>query len=116
LAKRRGVDLAGGVLAPQPFLLAHVPGRHHDVDAVGLALDVLVDPAQLDLELLGREGEGAEHPHAAGPAHRDHYVATVAEGEDRDVHSESVAELGAHEISWSGAGQAPRERSKGGST
>ena len=37
-----GVELAG----------AGVLGRHDDVDAVGLAVDVLVDPVQLDLELL----------------------------------------------------------------
>ena len=39
-----------------------------DVDAVGVVADVLVDPVQLDLELLGREADGAEHAEAAGLA------------------------------------------------
>ena len=38
-----GVEVAG----------AGVARGHHDVDAVGLAVDMLVDPVQLDLELLG---------------------------------------------------------------
>ena len=52
--------------------------RHHDVDAVGPAVDVLVDPVQLELELLGRERERAEHAHAAGVGDRGDHVAAVA--------------------------------------
>ena len=37
-----------------------------DVDAVGMVADVLVDPVQLDLELFGREANGAEHSEATG--------------------------------------------------
>ena len=75
--------------------LAALPGvvrRHHDVDAVRLAVDVLVDPVELDLELLGRERERAEHAHPAGVGHRGDDVAAVAEGEDGQVDPEHVAE------------------------
>jgi len=52
---------------------------------------------ELDLERLGRrEGERAEDAEAAGLAHRRHDVATVAEGEDRELDAEGVAEAGAH--------------------
>ena len=71
-------------------------GRHDEVDAVGLAVDVLVDPLQLDLELVGREVERAEHAHAAGPAHRGDDVAAVAEREDRELEAQVPGELGAH--------------------
>ena len=43
LAHPLRVELAG----------AGVLRRHHDVDPVRLAVDVLVDPVQLDLELVG---------------------------------------------------------------
>ena len=75
-------------------------GRHHEVDAVGLAVDVVVDPLQLHLELVGREVERAEHAHAAGPAHRGDDVAAVAEGEDREFEAEIPGELRAHGARW----------------
>ena len=64
--------------------------RHDDVDAVRLAVDVLVDPVELDLELLGRERERAEHAEPAGLAHRGDDVAAVAEGEDRELDPEHL--------------------------
>ena len=73
-------------------------GRHHEVDAVGLAVDVLVDPLQLDLELLRGEVERAEDAHAAGPADRGDHIATVAEREDRKFEAEVPGELGAHQL------------------
>ena len=50
--------------------LAHalVLAGDDDVDAVGLVADVLVDPVELDLELLGREADRAEHAEPAGLA------------------------------------------------
>ena len=67
-----------------------------DVDAVGVVADVLVDPVELDLELLGREADGAEHAEAAGLADRDDDVAAVGEGEDRELDAEVVADGGVH--------------------
>ena len=57
-------------------------GGHDNVDAVGLAVDVLVDPGELDLELVGGEGEGAEDAEAAGLGDGGDDVAAVGEGED----------------------------------
>ena len=82
----------------EPALLgARIRHRHHHVDAVGLAADVLVDPAELHLELLrGGECERAEDAEAARAADGRHHVAAVAEGEDRELDAEGVAEAGAH--------------------
>ena len=67
-----------------------------------MVADVLVDPVQLDLELLGGEADGAEHAEAAGLAHRDDDVAAVGEGEDRELDAELVAERGVHACSLMG--------------
>ena len=82
--------------------LPHVLRRHHDVDAVRLAVDVLVDPVQLDLELLGAVGERAQHSVAARLAHGRDDVATVREGEDRELDVETLADRGPHPrlLSW----------------
>jgi hypothetical protein len=61
-----------------------------------LIAHVLVDPLELDLELLGREAHRAQHAEATGLAHGRHDVATVGEGEDGEFDAESVAELGVH--------------------
>ena len=82
------IGLAGAL----PLVLA----RDHEVDAVGVVADVLVDPAQLDLELLGREADRAEHAEAARLRHRDDHVAAVGEREDRELDVEPVAEVGVH--------------------
>ncbi len=71
-------------------------GRHDEVDAVGLAVDVLVDPLQLDFELLGREVQRPEDAHAPGPAHRGDDVATMTEREDREFQAQVAGELSAH--------------------
>ena len=73
-------------------------GGHDDVDAVRLAVDVLVDPRQLDLELLGGERERAEHAEAAGLRDRGDDVAAVREGEDGELDVELVAEWGFHAL------------------
>ena len=51
---------------------------HHRVDAVGHPVDVVVDPVELDLELLGAEAHRTEHAQAAGLAHRGDDVAAMA--------------------------------------
>ena len=72
--------------------------RDHDVDAVRLAVHVLVDPLELELELLGRERERAEHADAAGVGDRGDDVAAVAEREDRELDPEPFAELVVHDV------------------
>ena len=78
--------------------LAHalVLAGDDDVDAVGIVAHVLVQPFELDLELLGGEADGAEDADAAGVGHRGHDVAAVGEGEDGELDAESVADLGVH--------------------
>jgi hypothetical protein len=82
--------------------------RHHHVDAVGAAVDVLVDPLELQLELLGREGQRAEHPHATRVGHRGHDVATVAEGEDRVLDPEHLGQAVPHAGASSATARARR--------
>jgi hypothetical protein len=54
LAKHPCVDHARvRVGLAEALLLADVAGGHHGVDPVRLVADVLVDPLELDLELLG---------------------------------------------------------------
>ena len=77
--------------------------RDDDVDAVGVVADVLVDPVQLDLELLRGEADRAEHAEAAGLAHGDDDVAAVGEREDRELDAELVADGGVHACSSVGA-------------
>ena len=86
----------------RPPCLFEQRGRHHEIDPVRAAVHVLVDPVELDLELLGREVQRAEHSHAAGLADRGHDVAAVAEGEDRELDAEAVANGRVHgpECSW----------------
>ena len=72
--------------------------RHHHVDAVRLAADVFVDPLQLELELVGRERQRAEHTHTTGIRDRGHDVAAVGEGEDRELDPEHLRETVLHRV------------------
>ena len=78
--------------------LADEAFRHREVDAVRLAVDVLVDPGELDLELVGAERERAEHAVAAGLADRGHDVPAVREGEERELDAEPVTDGGLHDF------------------
>ena len=57
---------------------------------------MVVDPVELDLELVGRERDGAEDAEPAGLGDRGDDVAAVAEGEDRELDAEPVADGCAH--------------------
>jgi hypothetical protein len=78
----------------------HIYGllRHHGIDAVGLAAHVLVDPVELNLELLRAEAHRAQHTESARFADRRHDVAAMREGEDRILDPESVTQRGSHLI------------------
>src|SRR5437763_3703827 len=65
--------------------------RYQDVDAVRLAVDVVVDPGELHLERLRREARAAEDTETTCAAHRGDHVATVTEGEQREVDTDEVA-------------------------
>ena len=91
LAQRLG-QLLGGQVRVHALVLV----GDDDVDAVGVVADVLVDPLELDLELLGREADRAQHAETAGLAHRDDDVAAVGEREDRELDAEFVADGSVH--------------------
>ena len=91
LAQRLG-ELLGGQVGVHALVLV----RDHDVDPVRVVADVLVDPLQLDLELLGREADRPQHAETAGLAHRDDDIAAVREREDRKLDAEFVADGSVH--------------------
>ena len=64
-----------------------------------MVADVLVDPLELDFELLGGVTDSAEYPEPAGFAHRHHHVPAVGEGEDRILDVEVVADGRVHDCS-----------------
>ncbi len=63
--------------------LAVVLDRDDDIDPIGPVAHPLVDPGEFHLQLLGREGRGAQHAEAAGFRHFGHHVATVRKGKNR---------------------------------
>ena len=77
---------------------AFVRHGHDDVDAVGLAVHVFVDPLQFDLELLRRERDGAQDAHTARLADRRDDVPAMAEGEDRELQAEHVTDTCLHGV------------------
>ena len=81
-----GVDLAHAL----------VLAGNDDVDPVGLVTDVLVDPLELDFELVRWETHGAQHAEAAGTADRRHDVAAVTEGKDGELDPQLVTQFGTH--------------------
>jgi hypothetical protein len=70
--------------------------RNDDVDAVRPIAHVLVDPVELDLELIGREADRAEDTEAPGPTNRSDDVAAVGERKNRQLDPEPLAELRMH--------------------
>ena len=62
------------------------------IDAIGLAADMRVDPRQFLLKPFGRERSGAEDAHAARFRHRDDDIAAVREGEEGEFDGEHRAD------------------------
>lgn len=83
-----------GELLPGHVLLAsggHVIG-HQNVDAIGLAADVRIDPIQLRLDRVRRVRGCPEHAEAARAADGGDDITTVAEGEQRELDAQRVAD------------------------
>jgi hypothetical protein len=53
---------------------------------------MLVDPAQLHVEVVGVVAARPEHPEAAGVGDGGHHVPAVAEGQERELDPEQVAD------------------------
>jgi len=70
--------------------------RDEHVDAVGLAIDVIVDPLQFELELIERERGCAQHAETARPADASHHVAAVTESQQREIDAEHLADRCLH--------------------
>ncbi len=89
--------------------------RDQQVDAEGPALGLGGDPVEVDLELAGAVGDGAEHPHAPGVGDGGDDVAAVAEGQDRELDAESLGDGGAHRVTVGGtrAGCRPQPLASG---
>lgn len=86
----------GQLAVGQVLAFAFEFGGHEDVDAVGLALHLLVDPAQLLIELLRGVGGTPEYAETARIRHGGHDVAAVAEGEQRKVDAVLLANGSLH--------------------
>ena len=69
---------------------------HQQVDAERLSLHLLLDPAEVDVELLGGVRDGTEDAAPACVGHRRDDVAAVAEAEDGDVDADEVSGRCAH--------------------
>ena len=86
-----------GLLGVDPALLgADVLGRQQQVDPVGLAAGLLLDPGQLVLQPLGAVRDGAEDAEPARVGHRGHDVAAVAESADGEFNAEHFGDSGSH--------------------
>jgi hypothetical protein len=76
-----------------------VGGGHQDVDAVGPAADVVVDPLQLGVDALRAHAGHAEHAQATGLRDLDDHVAAMREGEDRRLDAEHFTQAVGHAVS-----------------
>ncbi len=79
-------------------LVARVLGRNDQIDAVGAVADLRFDPGEVDLELLGRMGDGAEHADPTGLGHCGHDITTVAEREDRELDAQHLGSGSLHVV------------------
>ena len=77
-------------------LLAIQAGRYQQVDAIGVAIDVVVEPAQLDIEGFRGVAGATEHTESAGVAHGGDHVATMAECEQRELDVEHGTDFVVH--------------------
>src|SRR5438309_9406076 len=59
---------------------------------------MIVDSAQLLLELLRRKSCGSQHAHSAGVGHLYNDVSAVRKGEDRSCNPEHLCDFGPHQI------------------
>ena len=79
--------------------VAGVLRRHDQVDTVRAVADLRLDPGQVDLELLGRMGDGAEDSETTRLGDGGDDVTAVAEGEDRELDVEHLGGGGFHVVS-----------------
>ena len=70
--------------------------RNQNVDAVGFAIDVIVDPFQFFFQGLGAESRAAQYTETAGAANGCYHVAAVAEGKQREFRANEFRYFESH--------------------
>ena len=92
----RRQELADRLTVEAPLVGAGVLHREEEVDAVGSAPHLLLDPAEVDLELLRGVCDRSQHTEAACIRDGGDDVTAVAERQDRELDPEDVADPGPH--------------------
>src|SRR5262249_3153222 len=70
--------------------------RNQNVNTIGLAIDMTIDPLQFEIQLVRGKGRGPEYPETAGTADRRHDVAAVTECNQGEVHAQHFTDAGFH--------------------
>ncbi|MCO5546628.1 hypothetical protein L7F22_000059 [Adiantum nelumboides] len=66
--------------------------RDEQVDPVGPPVELLLDPGQLRVELLGGVGDRGEHPEPPGTAHLGHHRGGPVEPDDRVLDAQQIGQ------------------------
>ncbi len=91
-----GEELAHGIGVEAALLGARVVGGEEDVDAVAPAPGLLLDPGQVDVELVRGVGDRPQDSEPARLGDRRDHVPAMAEGQDGELHLEHLGDLGPH--------------------
>jgi hypothetical protein len=70
--------------------------RNQNVDAVGFAVDVIIDPFQFFFQRFGAESCSAQHAETACAAHGSHHVTAMTEGEKRKFRAYELRDFEGH--------------------
>jgi hypothetical protein len=71
--------------------------RDQDIESIGSAVHMIVDPLQFPPHRVWRVAGGAQHAKSPCPAHGRNHVAAMAEGHEGKLDSEHFADRGFHE-------------------
>ncbi len=99
-----GQKLADSVRLKSTLRRPGVVDRKEKVYSVGPTHCLLLDPGQVDLELVWCVSHGTQHPKPTGVRDCCHDVAAVAEREDGKLHSKHFADPGVHVLVLLGPG------------
>jgi hypothetical protein len=72
--------------------------RDGGVDTVDMIADMLVDPVQLLLQLLGAESHSSQYADTTRLANCHHHITAVGEGENRGLDAQLFAEFSLHAV------------------
>ena len=79
------------------FVLADKFVGYDQVDAIGHAVDALVDPVEFDIQLAWRHPCRAQHPEASSLADLDDDVPAMGEGKKRELDTQHLANTIIHD-------------------